>query len=1141
MQKNLQGGAAINYGPSFPNSLNIFNGMMFYKTEKDSSFDIGLYRYALIEDSEASTFGKQMKWGWTPVITASMAGDYVQTSGDSMSGTLDMNFHNINNVGNSVEAGDGVTLGQMNSGDFLNLQPLAGYSDTERAIPVYTEFPFGQVTLNGNAVYGVDSTRRQVVFYQCSTPQNYRAVYMGWRHGGTNNFTFTSTPLRVAQQLASEYVAQVGSWGHGYVTIWLSDIASNNPTRVMLFDNNGASTDSGSWELVRTWTASELAAIAPGHTFALTTINSVRYVLHLAESTYVSSLRVSNAAGTLLRTLAVFNSVTDTDPTDWSGTGATSSNPHLAINTLTLNGSTGTKPAIYPGSGFVYSATQGRWLGLHSTLTLGTAGGLATGSQGGFWTNWAIPSSWIASGTGTPTNRIPLKAGGYRYRTWPDNTWNTVDGGTFGDWISVPVNPLNVGNAWSIASLSIDSEDFVRVVCRDLWAPIIGRLVDLPVRINNVPLTPLPSMWTPGNAAQVTTMTVLQTPAINPWARQLLGYGSVILGDTILLHGGSPDATAENYSPATIAKFDPSNFGTTFTTGDSLIINPSFQVGFLSTIPVALRSIMAADPYTSYGEFTTIALADESSIQAFVRPGLPVWTVSSNGNGWVYSNTGLTAPSIPASLGVISKKLAVPTEVPGFLFEGIMTWNGSTTDPEYLAIIQTPTNTNSVTLVSWKSGVWTTVATNLFQTLITASQTGVGNRIFLNLIRANHVFAVGSGNWYNESQIYFGTGAEHFGARINKTGTGSYKDITAMAVNGAGASSHGPDAMGMQTTYRSFGYTPSFGLFFNTPLDSQKAIVLQTQKKPGNAVIYTESSWWDSKPSRHQIWIATTPSVGLTAYVPEYPIFIGGYFRTMPTTTLTLQPNATQYLVVEAVAGSRNLVNIFVSQTQVADSFSRYCFAKLVTNATGIVNSDYYYAFNRAVNRMAGSRLTTALTIGEQTNSPDEVGSRITHRRTDGTIRWTCRMSEADVQGTTLFWEAHDTNGAWLKRVLTYSLGGVNVDGNVTATGPVTGSSDRRLKKNVERIDNPLGKLNGIHGYTYTRKSNGNREVGVIAQEVEKVLPEVVFQHPGDEYKSVAYGNLVALIIETIRTLKAELSNLEAEYQKRKAAKAKRK
>jgi hypothetical protein len=106
--------------------------------------------------------------------------------------------------------------------------------------------------------------------------------------------------------------------------------------------------------------------------------------------------------------------------------------------------------------------------------------------------------------------------------------------------------------------------------------------------------------------------------------------------------------------------------------------------------------------------------------------------------------------------------------------------------------------------------------------------------------------------------------------------------------------------------------------------------------------------------------------------------------------------------------------------------------------------------------------------------------------------------------------------------------------GAITATGDVTAfasSSDIRKKENIEKIDNALEKVLNIGGYTYNFIGDDTRLTGVIAQEIEKVLPEVVYEIDDDQFggktKAIRYGNIVGLLIEAIKELKEELEELK--------------
>ena len=99
--------------------------------------------------------------------------------------------------------------------------------------------------------------------------------------------------------------------------------------------------------------------------------------------------------------------------------------------------------------------------------------------------------------------------------------------------------------------------------------------------------------------------------------------------------------------------------------------------------------------------------------------------------------------------------------------------------------------------------------------------------------------------------------------------------------------------------------------------------------------------------------------------------------------------------------------------------------------------------------------------------------------------------------------------------------------GDITAFGTV---SDRNRKENIVKIDNALEKVSQISGYTFNYIGDDTPMTGVIAQEVEEVLPEVVYETEspdGTQSKAVRHGNIVGLLIESIKELKAEIEELK--------------
>lgn len=131
---------------------------------------------------------------------------------------------------------------------------------------------------------------------------------------------------------------------------------------------------------------------------------------------------------------------------------------------------------------------------------------------------------------------------------------------------------------------------------------------------------------------------------------------------------------------------------------------------------------------------------------------------------------------------------------------------------------------------------------------------------------------------------------------------------------------------------------------------------------------------------------------------------------------------------------------------------------------------------------------------------------------------------------------------------LTVNSDGAKITGGLTVFGTIAevSTSDRRLKSDISIIDNALhkvGRLNGIYfkwvkdvpeGLSY----DSNRHVGIVAQEVQQVLPEIVHAKHGGKYLGVDYVSLIPLLIEAIHELEEMNTGLHEEIEEMKEAKS---
>jgi hypothetical protein len=95
------------------------------------------------------------------------------------------------------------------------------------------------------------------------------------------------------------------------------------------------------------------------------------------------------------------------------------------------------------------------------------------------------------------------------------------------------------------------------------------------------------------------------------------------------------------------------------------------------------------------------------------------------------------------------------------------------------------------------------------------------------------------------------------------------------------------------------------------------------------------------------------------------------------------------------------------------------------------------------------------------------------------------------------------------------------------ASGDISLSSDERIKEDIRTIDDATGIVEQLRGVSYVRKDTGKLGIGVVAQEVEKVLPQLVATD-ANGMKSVAYANMVGVLIQAVKELSARIDELEA-------------
>jgi hypothetical protein len=135
-------------------------------------------------------------------------------------------------------------------------------------------------------------------------------------------------------------------------------------------------------------------------------------------------------------------------------------------------------------------------------------------------------------------------------------------------------------------------------------------------------------------------------------------------------------------------------------------------------------------------------------------------------------------------------------------------------------------------------------------------------------------------------------------------------------------------------------------------------------------------------------------------------------------------------------------------------------------------------------------------------------------------------IEDDDGTNATRYMVFTDNSTAGYKRLNEDSTLTYNPSTNILTAGQFNATSDIKLKENITTIESGLDKVCQLRGVEFDFKSNGQHSLGVIAQEVEQVLPDLVSEVDGT--KTVAYANLTAVLIEAVKELKAEVAELRA-------------
>ena len=275
------------------------------------------------------------------------------------------------------------------------------------------------------------------------------------------------------------------------------------------------------------------------------------------------------------------------------------------------------------------------------------------------------------------------------------------------------------------------------------------------------------------------------------------------------------------------------------------------------------------------------------------------------------------------------------------------------------------------------------------------------------------------------------------------------------------------------------------------------------------------------------VGIKKSLNVGGNLKVTGVSTFVGNV--TFEGGTISLGDSNTDNVVFTADVNSNILPNtdatFDIGDASVSKRWRHASFSGVGTFATGAVIDAIQIGIT-AANEIDTSTGNLTIDSSGGTTTIDDilvVTGATTLSSTLGVTGATTLSSTLGVTGATTLSSTLGVTGA---TTLSSTLG---VTGDITTAGTVTANSDEKLKENVITIQNALEKVLSLRGVEYDRIDSGDHQIGVIAQEVEQIVPAVVY---GDEIKSVAYGNLVGLLIEAIKEQQKEIEDMKKNWYK---------
>ena len=270
--------------------------------------------------------------------------------------------------------------------------------------------------------------------------------------------------------------------------------------------------------------------------------------------------------------------------------------------------------------------------------------------------------------------------------------------------------------------------------------------------------------------------------------------------------------------------------------------------------------------------------------------------------------------------------------------------------------------------------------------------------------------------------------------------------------------------------------------------------------------------------------VGTTDTQSLTNKTltsPTISSILNGGTLTLPTGTGTLIRTGSVGLVTSGMITGLSLTNVDIA-SNAGIVYSKLNLSNSITAADIVVGAGITYGKLSLSNSITNTDIATGAGISVSKLSANTI-SGITLGNNLATLTFGTYLTGTSYNGSTATTIGINASTSGNSNIVARDGSGNFSAGTITCTD-LNSTSDINLKENVQTVNNALETISALRGVSFDWKETGRSSYGVIAQELEEVLPELV--NTG-EVKSVNYNGIIGVLIEAVKELSAEVEGLK--------------